>query len=223
MRDSIHPRHDRYSSVVLAGLALALLGGTRAASAQNTAPSGASSKWEPSVYAGAWSLGSTSRRPSEPALGVMTGLDFRRTKPARRSSFVATVKGYTKDRGRFRTDSRTQPREHAIREYVVTAGIGVDWDLTQSPQRWFVGLGGSAATSRQSVREVTSTGLPYSQFGDDERWHRITGVVSARTGYTIRTSRQWGLRLIAEVFQGVETITERGPMFTLSVGVVRRR
>lgn len=223
MHDCIRPRHDSRSTVVLAGIALLLLGATRVASAQDTAPGGASSKWEPSVYAGAWSMGSASRQPSEPSLGVMTGIDFRRTNPARRSSFVASVKGYTKDRGRFRTDSPTQPREHAIRKYLVTAGIGVDWDLTHTPQRWFVGLGGSAATSRQSVREVTSTGLPLNPFGDDDGWDRITGVVSVRTGYTIPASRQWGIRLLAEAFQGVETITERGPMFTLSVGVVQRR
>lgn len=198
-------------------------GAAGVAESQTSSAVRAPSQWEPSLFAGAWSLGSASRRSGEPALGAMAGIDVRRTTPSRRSSFVASIKGYTKNRGRYLTDSATQPREYSTREHLVTGGIGVDWDLTRTPHRWFVGLGGSAATGRQAVREVTSTGIPFNPFGDDDGWERITGVVSVRTGHTMSAGRQWGIRLLAEAFQGVGTITERAPMFSLSIGVVRGR
>lgn len=203
--------------------AMLLAGAASIAESQNSDTVRSPSRWEPSLYAGAWSPNSSSRQLGEPALGAMAGIDFRRTNPTRRSSFLASIKGYTKDRGRSRTDSPTQPREHAMREYLVTAGVGVDWDLTSTPHRWFAGLGGSAASSRQTFREVTATGLPFEPLGDDLGWGRMTALISARTGFTVPAHRRWGIRILAEASQGVETFTERGPMFSLSVGVVPLR
>jgi len=191
--------------------------------AQPTPTGAAATHWEPTLYAGVWSLGSAKRGLNEPLLGPMVGVDMRRVNPERRVSLVASLKGYTKGRGESIVDAIPPSRTYRTQESMMVLGLGADWVLHRTSIEWTAGVGGAVAVSRRNTSEVTTTGRPFNPDGDGSRWSHPTGVLSARTGVTLPIRPRLGLRLGAEAFQGVETLTERGPMFAAHVGIVMRR
>ncbi len=191
-----------------------------AAAAQPASVGGQGVSWQPAVYAGVWTRGSGERRPGEAVVGPMAAFELRRRDPRQRVSFVATVSGYSKGGGEFTFD--VPARDYEVREDLLTLGIGGDFDLTQGPTDWTVGVSIAAATSRSTSREISSTGLPFG-VGADPGWNRVTALFAVRSGATLPVAQKWGLRLGVEVLHGAESLSEAQPMFGAHVGLVWRR
>lgn len=189
-----------------------------ASAAQYSSPSAGGTSWQPAVYAGTWSEVNSGRRPGESALGPMVAFEMRRRNPEQRASFVATISGYTKTSGRVSFD--VPRRDYRTRNDLLTFGLGADWALRQAPSDWTIGLSVAAVTSRNTTSEITATGLPYSSDGG---WNRVTALLAARSSVTLPLSQQWGLRLGAEVLQGVESLEYWRPILGAHVGLVLRR
>lgn len=179
-------------------------------------------RWQPAVYAGVWGVGSASSQPGEPGLGPMAALELRRIDSRRRISLVTSLSGYTKGRGLETVSLPAPGRQYQLREDLLVLSVGADVALLRGPTDWTVGLSLGAGTSRIATREVSQTGLPFSQGGDDSGWNAVTGVLSARSGVTVPLSSRWGLRLGAEVMQGVTRLGDGSPILGAHVGVVMR-
>ncbi len=194
-----------------------------AAHAQSGSSRGRDARWQPAVYAGAWTQANVERRPSEPVAGPIAAFEIRRRDPQRRVSVVATVSGYTKGGGLSTVDLPAPSRAYRVTGDMLTVGLGGDWAAVQGPTDWTIGLSVAAATSRSTTREISSTGLPYNRTGDDAGWGRATALLAARTGVTLPIAPTWGLRLGLEVLQGVGSLGDVQPMIGAHVGFVLRR
>lgn len=194
-----------------------------AAIAQPTSSDGDDARWQPAAYVGAWTDPTAEQRFGEPLIGPMIGLELRRRNPKRRANFVATVRGYTKGAGQVSVSFPPPRRDYRQRQDLVTVGLGADWAVKQSAAEWTVGLSVAAATSRIATREITSTGLPSNRFAADPGWGHVTALLVARSGVTLPITMRWGLRVGAEVLQGVETLNDVRPILGAHLGVVMRR
>ncbi len=193
------------------------------AAAQSTTSSGGDARWQPAAYAGAWTDPTAEQRFGEPLIGPMIGLELRRRNPKRRANFVATVRGYTKGAGQVSVSFPPPRGDYRQRQDLLTVGLGADWAVKRSAAEWTVGLSVAAATSRITTREITSTGLPSNRFAADPGWGHVTALVVARSGVTLPITTQWGLRVGAEVLQGVETLNDVRPILGAYIGLTLRR
>lgn len=191
--------------------------------AQSTTSSPSDVRWQPAVYAGAWTDPTAERRPTEPLIGPMIGFELRRRNPQRRANFVATVRGYTKGSGQVSVSFPPPRGDYDQRQELLTVGLGADWAVVRRAADWTVGFSIAAATSRVITREITSTGRPYNRFAADPGWGHVTAVVVARSGVTLPITTQWGLRVGAEVLQGVETLNDVRPILGAYIGLALRR
>lgn len=194
-----------------------------AAVAQPTPSDGRGVSWQPAVYAGTWTEARADRAPGAPVAGPMAALELRRRHPQRRTSFVATVSGYSKGSGRFNVDLPAPRREYRHRQDLLTLGLGADWAVMRTAADWTVGLSLAAVTSRITTHEITTTGVPFDRLADDEGWGNVSALVVVRSGATLPIAKQWGVRVGAEVLQGVESLNDVRPLIGAHIGLVLRR
>lgn len=151
----------------------------------------------------------------------MAALELRREDPSRRINFLVTLGGYSKRGPDIVVDFPVR-KEYRQRGDLLMLEVGADLSPLRQTPNWKLGLGIAGAPSRAHIKEITSTGQPYSASGDDG-WSRPGAVLTMRTHVTVPTKGRWGIRFGLEAFQGVETFSERGPNFAAHVGAVLRR
>lgn len=183
-----------------------------------------SSRWEHAMSVGALATPTITNGYREPPLGAIVQLDARRLRAGKRVAFASSLQLSAKGRGLLSNVAPGRSSTYGIRNDMASLTIGPDIALTTGRNMWTVGLGAGPAASRivyrlRDMQPNMLRGGPPSNHG----WS-YTGVVLARTHFTVPASPQLSLRFGAQALSGMEAMTEDfQPILSGTVGIVLRR
>lgn len=191
-------------------LVTVLLAGSSIAGAQTSR----SVVWEPTVAVGVWTAPDKSRASSAESSGPSFAILVNRQGRESRMALALSAAFHTivEERGTYSNTAGSG--SFVIRQQLMMYSLGGDWALVQGPVRWIVGASGIVMMHRAPLR------MPSGRvFGDDWQFEPGLGV---RTAVTLPLTSGFALRVGADAFNAVESLTENRPAIGGSLGLTWR-